>query len=112
MVKNDYNFRKNVADSKFLLLLGDDKKVSDHASGAFINNTPVFYNGEIKRSVDKNNRNLILSFRNIMDMASKVIELSRSELDYKNLQQKISKSIQFNTWDEVGKVSLKYIESL
>lgn len=112
MAKADYNFNKNVKNSKYAIITKDVKNILDYINSAFLHKTPVLIEGTIQRISKKGVRDLVLSYENKMDLASEVIALSKNKNDYNILSDKISKSIQFQTWDEVCKLGLEYIESL
>ena len=105
-------FDSNLTNSKFLLVTKDVKKVFEYISYAFMKYTPVILEGDMRDVAEKRIRDLILNYDNKMDIASKIFSFSKNTSEYLKLQRNISKSSKSYTWEEVGELSLKYIESL
>lgn len=108
-------FDTNITNSKFLLITEGFNKTSSYISKAFSRGTPVFVEGSNRETISKGSKridDLIFVYDNKMDMAAKILTLTNNDSDYKKLQDKITKSTEVHTWDEVGNLSLRYIESL
>jgi hypothetical protein len=108
----DPTFDINVSNAKFLLITQDVKKVSDLVTTAFLKQTPVIIEGGFRDLSEKKICNLVLSYNNPMNISEKVLSLSKNASEYARLQTNISKTLKSHTWEEVGDLSLSYLESL
>lgn len=105
-------FDMNVVNSKFLIITKGFKNLSNYISKAFLRGTPLIAEGFNHVAFGKSISDLVLVCGNKMDIAAKILSLTKNEAEYKKLQDKISKTSLSHTWEEIGYLSRKYIESL